>query len=299
MQNLIQEKMATIGMPLESTSEETEQTPEERKQKEYEHVEGQCKLYNDSEGALNKKDGYECELCKNRGYTAEVFRNEMFGYYYEGHVPCKCLKVRDTIRRLERSGLKNIIRDYTFAKFEATEPWQQSLKNAAIKFVKDTENSWFFIGGQSGSGKTHICTAIAGYYLKHGKNTKYMLWRDDVTRIKANITDSTEYAKAMDELKNVEVLYIDDLFKTGKDNTGKPAQPTAADVNIAFEIINYRYNNPELITVISSERSIQALTEIDEAIGGRIAEQTMQAGYGFNIKPDPNKNHRIKGCVEL
>lgn len=296
---MLQEKMATIGITLESTFEEQEpKTREERQELERRYVEKQCETYNNSVGELNK-DGYECAECKNRGYIAKVCQNEMFGYFYEAHVPCKCQKVRATIKRLEKSGLKNIIRDYTFAKFETSEPWQQALKNAAVKFVQDPNNNFFFVGGQSGSGKTHICTAIAGYYLKHGKNAKYMLWRDDVTRIKASITDSTEYAKAMDELKTVEILYIDDLFKTGKDNNGKVAQPTAADVNIAFEIINYRYNNPNLITVISSERSIQALTEIDEAIGGRIAERAMQAGYGFNIKPDPNKNQRIKGCVDL
>ena len=126
-----------------------------------------------------------------------------------------------------------------------------------------------------------------------------MLWRDDITKIKANITDAQAYAAAMDELKNTEVLYIDDLFKSGKGQDGKPTLPTAADINIAFEILNYRYNNKNLITIISSERRLQEIAEIDEAVGGRIAERVMCAGYGFNIKPDKTKNLRMNGLVEL
>ena len=69
--------------------------------------------------------------------------------------------------------------------------------------------------------------------------------------------------------KTVEVLYIDDLFKTEQGRN-----PTTADVNIAFEILNYRYRNPELITIISSERTIQDIVKIDEAVGSRIFEKS-------------------------
>ena len=284
-------------MPWASTSEPS--TPEEREQTEKDWEQRKCDSYNASIGTLNEKDGYNCNLCKNRGYTAELRKSETFGYWSETLIPCKCQKVRATIQRLERSGLKNIIRDYTFAKYEDKEPWQKAIKTAAVKFCTDEENNWFYIGGQPGSGKTFICTAIAGYYLRHGKAAKYMLWRDDITKIKANITDSQAYAAAMDELKHTEVLYIDDLFKSGKGQDGKPTLPTAADINIAFEILNYRYNNKNLITIISSERRLQEIAEIDEAVGGRIAERVMCAGYGFNIKPDKTKNLRMNGLVEL
>ena len=51
--------------------------------------------------------------------------------------------------------------------------------------------------------------------------------------------------------KNVEVLYIDDLFKTGKSEGGLQ-KPTAGDINLAFEIINYRYKATSVITVTSN-----------------------------------------------
>ena len=42
-----------------------------------------------------------------------------------------------------------------------------------------------------------------------------MLWRDEIAKIKSVVTDFLEYKKLTDELKKVDVLYIDDLFKTG------------------------------------------------------------------------------------
>ena len=257
-----------------------------------------CDSFNNTVGDLNEKDGYDCPICKNKGMIAKPAKSD-YGYWYELNTYCKCMKVRATINRLNKSGLKNIIKDYTFKSYEATEDWQKSIKEAAMKFAQDEEHTWFFIGGTSGCGKTHICTAIAGYYLKHEKAVKYMLWRDDVVKLKANVTDAEEYSQMIREFKDAEVLYIDDLFKTGKTEEGKPQRPTAADVNIAFEILNYRYNSPKLITIISSECRVTDILDIDEAIGGRIAEMTSAYGYGINIKPDMSKNYRLKGAMEL
>lgn len=256
-----------------------------------------CESYNNSSGALDKVDGYNCEKCKNRGDFAEMrFTN---GDWYEIHPECECKKIRRTILRLMKSGLKNILKDYTFAKYESAEPWQQQIKNMAIEYTKNPENAWFFIGGQSGCGKTHICTAIAGHFLKSGKSVRYMLWRDDVNRIKGSITEADKYNELMRTFKESEVLYIDDLFKNGKGSDGKVQPPTASDIQTAFEILNYRANNKNLITIISSERRIYDLIDIDEAVGGRISEMAFNKGFGINIKPDRAKNHRIKNLTDI
>ena len=265
-----------------------------------EYCQYKCDIYNETVGSLNERDGYDCPICKNKGFIAVPAKADYGnGYWYEENQFCKCYKVRSTIMRLKKSGLKNIIKDYTFKNFVADTEWQKAIKEAAIRFVQDADHSWFFIGGTSGCGKSHICTAIAGYYLKHDKAVKYMLWRDDVVKLKANVTDAVEYSRLMEGLKKSEVLYIDDLFKTGKDADGNPQRPTPADINIAFEVLNYRYNNPKLITIVSSECMLTDILDIDEAVGGRIAEMTTPHGYGFSIKPDRAKNYRLRGAVEL
>ena len=247
---------------------------------------------NNTVGDRDKADGYDCKLCKNKGFIAKVVENN--GMYSHCFVDCKCVEIRNSIMRMKRSGLKDIIKDYTFDKFEDTEPWQKTLKSAAMEYAKDTEG-WLFLGGQSGCGKTHLCTATCREFLLSGRSVQYMLWRDDVTKLKSAVTDSEEYTKLIDRYKNADVLYIDDLFKTGKVDSGFQ-KPTGADINVAFEILNYRYNNPSLITIISSELSEDELLDIDEATGGRIYERAKKA---FSIAADRKKNYRIKGAVTL
>jgi DNA replication protein DnaC len=196
--------------------------------------------------------------------------------------------------RMKRSGLKDIIKDYTFDKFIDTEPWQKAVKAAAMEYAKHPEG-WFFLGGQSGAGKTHLCTAICREFLLAGKQVRYMLWRDDIVKIKGAVTDSVEYSNAIDKYKRVDVLYIDDLFKTGKAADNSVQKPTAADINVAFEIINYRYNNPSLLTIISSELTEDELMDIDEAIGGRIYERAKS----ISIAKNRDRNYRIKKAVTV
>lgn len=265
--------------------------------KEYEQAKADA--YNNGIGNLDKEDGYNCDICKNKGMIASVVYNEKFGYWTETVTTCKCHKARNAIRRLHRSGLKNVVKDYSFDKYETPEAWQQTIKETAMQFCQDDNHNFFFIGGQSGAGKTHICTAIAVHYIRMGKEVRYMLWRDEITRIKSVVNEYDQYGSLMDSLKQTDVLYIDDLFKCGKGDDGKVKAPTAADINAAFEILNYRYNNKNLITIISSERTLAELVDIDEAVAGRIAERSKAGGYCINLKKDKSRNWRMKGCGEI
>ena len=250
--------------------------------------------FNSSSGNLNEEDDYECDICHNKGLILRAVLTDR-GYWTTVSRECKCMSVRRTIKMMKKSGLKNIIKDYTFDKFEDSQPWQKTIKDAAVAYAKNPVG-WFFIGGQSGAGKTHICTAICREFLLTGTAVKYMLWRDDVTKIKNLVTEADEYQKLIDVYKKVRVLYIDDLFKTGRSADGTKQRPTAADINVAFEILNYRYNDPKLLTIISSECTVNDILDIDEAVGGRIFERSRKA---FSLKPDKSRNYRLRGEVEL
>lgn len=249
--------------------------------------------WNKTPGNRNEEDGYDCKICKNKGTIAKLV-DLGDGSYTHCFGDCQCVETRNSIMRMKRSGLKDIIKDYTFDKFLDTEPWQKSIKSAAMEYAKNPEG-WFFLGGQSGAGKTHLCTAICREFLLAGKKVRYMLWRDDIVKIKGAVTDSEEYSKMIDQFKTVDVLYIDDLFKTGKTMDNTMQKPTIADINVAFEIINYRYNNPKLLTIISSELSEDELLDIDEAIGGRIYERAKS----ITIGKSRDRNYRIKKAVTI
>lgn len=240
-------------------------------------------------GTPGNETGYDCPKCKNRGFNAIPREDGSVSF-----ADCSCKKIRRCVRRMEASGLKNVIRDLTFEKFYAEEPWQQTIKAAAEEYA-DKPEGWFVLCGQSGAGKTHICTAICRKLLLDGQEVIYMPWRDDIAELKSLSLDNEHRSEKLRTLKNAQVLYIDDLFKIGKATDGS-SNPTSADVSTAFEILNYRYNN-RLPTLISTEKTPAELVDIDEAVGSRIAE--MAGAYKITVSRDMKRNYRLRGVVTV
>ena len=153
--------------------------------------------------------------------------------------------------------------------------------NSFTDIEKERCNSVLFMG-QSGCGKSHLSLAIANTFMKNGIGVVYMNYREDMTYIKQNILDCEVYNKYLNRYKNARVLLIDDLFK---------GNITPSDINIIFEIINYRYFNNKPI-IVSTEKYKSDLLKIDEAIGSRILEMCDK----FNIEVrGKGLNDRIYG----
>lgn len=243
---------------------------------------------NEAPGVLDRDSNYDCPLCHNKGVVAVLSEN--YGAYAPAFVECQCMNVRRSISKMEQSGLYGIIQNCTFDRFVATEKWQQTLKEAAQTYARQPVG-WFYIGGQVGSGKTHLCSAIFRELLLAGRQAVYMPWRDCVTRLKA-ITKDPIYGEEISKYKRASVLYIDDLFKTGRAADSTAQQPTGADINIAFEILNHRYLYPQLVTIISSELTAEELVAIDEATGSRIIERIN--GIPLVVDKDVTKNYRLR-----
>lgn len=233
--------------------------------------------------------GYDCQKCKNRGNIA-IPRDDGSVYFRD----CDCMRIRRCIWEMEKSGLKNTIREKTFDAFTATEPWQKAIKAGAAAYAENPAG-WLLMCGQPGSGKTHLCTAVCRHRLLAGDEVRYMPWRDKISEIKAMSLDSDRRTEILQGYKTAQILYIDDLYKTGKAADGS-SNPTGADVGLAFEIINYRYIN-HLPTIISTEKTPQELVEIDEATGSRIIEMAGKNVYA--IGKDPKRNYRLRGVVTV
>jgi DNA replication protein DnaC len=97
--------------------------------------------------------------------------------------------------------------------------------------------------GQVGSGKTHLCTDIANKLMENFVGVVYMSYRDIVTKLKQSILDEENYNRELNRHKEAKVLLIDDLFK---------GNITKSDINIVFELINYRYLKNKPIIVMKS-----------------------------------------------
>lgn len=128
--------------------------------------------------------GCDCPKCLNRGNVA-IPRDD-------GGISirdCDCMKVRRCFWEMEKSGLKNIISEKTFEAYTATEPWQQTIKAGAMAYAQNPDG-WLLFCGQPGSGKTHLCTAVARHRLLVGDEVRHMSWRDKVAELKALSLDS-------------------------------------------------------------------------------------------------------------
>lgn len=245
-----------------------------------EYMQDKIEQMNQRSGSLQ---GYDCPLCKNKGYIFKLKNG------FETTEECDCKRIRLSQELIQKSCLTEEINRCTFQTFKVKEPhfvMKERMYNKANLFLNDKRAQAFFIGGQSGSGKTHICTAIVGEMLRKCIPVIYMSWCEDSTDLKSKKTNEA-YSKAISKYKCIDVLYIDDFLKIG----GNKA-PSDADITLAFEIINYRYQRRNLRTIISSEFDIGKVSEMDEALGSRIS--AMAREYSINIPPDKTKNYRIK-----
>lgn len=231
---------------------------------------------------LNKEQGnlsgIDCPKCKNRGYFYRV--DDQNRTYLE---ECGCMVARRNRARIARSGLEDMLSRYTMSAYRTSEPWQAKAKELAEHYAQD-RRGWFLMAGSVGAGKTHLCTALCGLLMEAGIDTRYMLWRDTAVAAKAVVNDAEEYSRILTPFKRAKALYIDDFFKTGKGQ-----RPSIGDVNLAFELLNDRYNDSRLLTIISTEFLPEELMEIDEALGSRIYERSK----GYRLVLNGKKNWRL------
>lgn len=206
---------------------------------------------------------YICQKCKDIGWLIT------YDGKYEITKRCGCYAVKRAEELMEQSGISAEFRKKSFDGFDTKgHPMLINAKNKAINYVenfRETEhrryNSIMFCG-QPGSGKTHLGTAICSRLLYMGIPVIYMAYRNAMTKIKQHMTDEAVYSRELSIYMYAGVLYIDDMLK---------GRLTETDVNVMYEIVNYRYMN-NLPLIISTEKDLNGLLMFDEATGSRIIE---------------------------
>lgn len=203
-------------------------------------------------------------------------------------ITCECQNKAKVKTDWKRAGLNLEMSKHSFTNYEE---WNQSSKIAkdiavayyrAFGMVKSNRQNSIMFCGQVGSGKTHLSVALAVNLLAKDIKVIYMPYRDIITNIKQNMLDAEYYCRTIAKYKVCEVLLIDDLFK---------GKITESDINIMFEIINYRYLN-YLPIIVSSEFTLDKLLNFDQAIGSRIYEMCKR--YAVEIEHNTDNNYRLK-----
>lgn len=203
---------------------------------------------------------------------------------------CDCFEPTMTSRRIANSNISAAFRSKGFKNFDTRgiaaleKAWQACVDYCKeYPTIQETRQNSMLLLGVVGAGKTHLALASANAILDYHKvGVRYMGYREMMTKLKQSITDESGYMANVEPLKKAPMLVIDDMLK---------GKVTESDVNILFEIVNYRYvcNLPMIVT---SEKSTSELLEFDSAIGSRLIEM---AGCRIIEFRGRELNYRLKG----
>ena len=223
---------------------------------------------------------YECNICKDRGFVPT--EDDKFDGY------CVCRKIKQARHYLKHSNLEHVIKKYQFENYTTEQEWQNEYKQRAMKFVKEPKG-WFTFLANSGVGKTHLMSAITIHLIGQGKQGLYIKWRNEMVKAKSNYWNMDQ--KLFKQMLEVEVLYLDDFLKMRDLNTIHDSE-----FEMAVTIIDMRSVNPNLITLISSEWSVQELNAMDTSLAGRIVELSggMKSPNLINAPTRKDDNYRFR-----
>lgn len=218
-----------------------------------------CNVINDNykEGNLS---GGDCRYCRNKGYILGVDDN---GYEY--YKECECMQTR-RVGKVENSEYIDYITSKTFENFETKDDAHRTALFKCKRFITQKKLPFLFIGGSTGTGKTHLTTATFYKLVLHGYDNYYAKWESEYSALTSERTsDTVAYRKRLNRLKYSQLLLIDDLlWRADK-------QPTDGEFRLIKEILDERATR-NLKTLMSSNYTLERLFNFNAVVGGRINE---------------------------
>lgn len=232
--------------------------------------------------ATQPKIIYECDKCKDEG--GHFYKRDGVEYFAD----CECRLRAKTEHLFKSSQITFEFRNKTFQSWDTS--WLsdevRSAHKCALSYVskfdeiRNTRKNSISLLGKSGAGKTHLLMAIANSLLNRGIQVQYFPFVEGFNELKS---DFDTLNNRIEKMQRAEVLFIDDLFKGRKENT-------QFQIEQIFGVVNYRYMN-NLPLLISSEKTVEELLKIDEALGSRIYE--MSKNHIVELVGDGN-NYRMR-----
>ncbi|WP_419096053.1 ATP-binding protein [Rossellomorea pakistanensis] len=259
-----------------------------------------------SDGSENKNQ-YDCQKCKDKGFILTNLpdfdddgeqRTWPNGTpkFLETLLDCECSKKRQSSHLMKFSEITDDFKKMTFTNFslEGKHEMIHGAYQCAVNYFKDfdqinsSRHNSISLLGQPGTGKTHLLTALANNLIyKKQISVLYFPFVEGFNDLK---DDFNLLEEKLTKMKRVQILFIDDLFK-GRET------PTQFQLEQTFGVINYRYLNHKPI-MISSEKTVDELCDIDEALGTRIYQ--MSRDYTVVLKGDRKiLNHRLAGMASV
>ena len=220
--------------------------------------------------------GYTCERCSDSGF--------------DGDKMCTCLREVLVLMNIESSGMGHLINKQSFANLDLEwyktdealyKRMQYNVKRArefADSFGKGAQN--LLLIGPTGTGKTHVSTAIARSVISRGFDVLYDSAQNIISTFENERFHSGWGAQERESEKYMEcdLLIIDDL---GTEFSNQ------FNVSCLYNLINTRQNKGRS-TIISTNLSAEELAAKYE---GRIYSRI--AGNDYSVLMFGGRDHRI------
>lgn len=219
----------------------------------------------------NHPEGSTCPVCNGSGHVMTIWSD---AEYYHGLLTIcpECGNVHLKEEDARRAGNAPRYGDY----IDVCD-WQRILHRKAGEFAQHPAGV-FYIGGQTATGKSHLCSKIYYHIMANGSTgLNYESWKSFARR-------SSKDWQLIETAKGCNILWIDGFL----DAVSRRGTPTAAELDRALEIIDARCNAGK-ITIISSCWTPERLDDIAPQIASRV-EQASGDGRYFLAVPDGREN---------
>lgn len=135
---------------------------------------------------------------------------------------------------------------------------------AAEDFAEHPDGRWLVMWGERGSGKSHLCAAVANHLIGAGTPALFITAPDLLAALKEAMdlqtnTEQESYSGRLKMMKNAPALILDDL--------GAESGSAWSD-GVIFEVIDFRYRN-RLPTMIATNVPLE---EFDPRVASRMQD---------------------------
>ena len=221
---------------------------------------------------------YKCEVCKDTGLIETTKEDGLYKTYRD----CECVIKERNKRNIDRANYSELFKNRDFDNYKTDTRAREGLKNKCLEFLQQNDAKTIALLGNVGCGKTHLAVSILKEFANQNKTVNAINYTELTRKLSSNANDEIAYFSILGKYANVPVLLLDDMFK---------GKITEANIKQMYDLINTRYENRR-ITIITSERVIDELMNIDEAVASRIVEMAKQE---FILNITKMENYRLKG----